>query len=237
MREIVIDTETTGLSMRHDRIVEIACIELVNRIPTGRRLHKYFNPHKPISVGAFRKHGLSNEFLTSMPPFAESSRSLATFIGTAALVAHNAPFDFGMLNNEFERAGLITLSTRPICTLALARNRWPDRRGKGAHDLDAVCTLLEIDIRHRVKHGAMLDAELVALAYPRLVSSSPEQRLHHDTPGDISLLRARTVADDPLRNRVIVACPHCSGRSRLSNGKLGAVSCPHCSKRYYANTI
>jgi len=235
MREIALDTETTGFSTKHDRIVEIACIELVDRAPTGRRLHKYINPQKPVSEGAFRAHGLTNEHLSTKPVFAELARDIAAFIGQSPVVAHNASYDFDILNNEFERAGLASLATDAICTLALARGRWPERSGKGAHTLDAVCSLLRVDTSHRVKHGAMLDAELVALIYPLLVvSPKPFTAAHKQEVS--SLPHGRVVADEPLRNRVVVACPHCSGRSRLPNGRSGAVSCQHCGGRYWANT-
>lgn len=166
MREIVFDTETTGLSpLNGDRLVEIGCIEIVNRVETGRTYHAYFHPDRDMPAEAERVHGLSITFLSDKPRFHESVEGLLEFIGDAPLVAHNAAFDFGFLNAELERCGRpIVEMARMIDTLAIARSRHPGAK----HSLDALCTRYGIDRSHRVKHGALLDAQLLAQLYVEL---------------------------------------------------------------------
>ena len=166
MREIVFDTETTGLSPAGgDRIVEIGCIEMINRCETGREFHAYFHPERQMPSEAEAVHGLSDRFLSDKPKFHEKVDRLLEFIGDAPLIAHNAGFDFGFLNHELERCGRdpICLS-RMICTLALARGRHPGAK----HSLDALCTRFGVDRSQRVKHGALLDAQLLAQVYVEL---------------------------------------------------------------------
>lgn len=166
MREIIFDTETTGLSPAGgDRIVEIGCVEMVNQVETGRTYHAYFNPGRPMPSEAEAVHGLSDTFLSDKPDFAETVHDLLEFIGDAPLIAHNATFDFGFLNHELQRCARdpICLS-RMICTLVLARSRHPGAK----HSLDALCTRFGVDRSHRVKHGALLDAQLLAQVYVEL---------------------------------------------------------------------
>ena len=166
MREIVFDTETTGLDPKTgDRMVEIGCIEMVNRIPTGQVYHAYYNPQRDMPMEAERVHGLSAAFLADKPLFADTVGELLQFIGNAPLVAHNAQFDFGFLNNELTVCDLPEISLdRMIDTLALARRRHPGAK----HSLDALCSRYGVDRSHRVKHGALLDAELLAQVYVEL---------------------------------------------------------------------
>ena len=166
MREIVFDTETTGLDPKTgDRIVEIGCIELVNRVPTGRTFHAYYNPERPMPMEAERVHGLGDAFLLDKPCFRESVLELLEFLADAPLVAHNAQFDFGFLNFELGICGHPEVSLeRMVDTLTLARRRHPGAK----HSLDALCTRYGIDRSHRVRHGALLDAELLAQVYVEL---------------------------------------------------------------------
>lgn len=166
MREIVFDTETTGFDPKSgDRIVEIGCIELIDRIETGRTYHAYFNPCRPMPPGAEAIHGLGDAFLSNKPKFAEKVAELLDFLGDAKLVAHNAPFDFGFLNAELGLCGQRSVClTRMIDTIAIARTLHPGAK----HSLDALCTRYGIDRSHRVKHGALLDAELLTQLYIEL---------------------------------------------------------------------
>lgn len=167
MREIVFDTETTGLSFSGgDRMVEIGCIEMINRVETGRSFHLYFNPERPMPVEAFRVHGLSDVFLSDKPRFHEKVDELLEFLGDdSRLVAHNASFDFGFLNGELARIGREIISLdRMIDTVAMARQRHPGAK----HSLDALCARYGIDRSHRVLHGALLDAQLLSQVYVEL---------------------------------------------------------------------
>jgi DNA polymerase-3 subunit epsilon len=166
MREIVFDTETTGLSpLTGDRMVEIGCVELFNRVETGRTYHAYFNPERPMPSGAEAVHGLSDAFLSDKPCFHEKVEELIAFLGDCPLVAHNASFDFGFLNHELGLCGrpLVCL-TRMVDTLGLARAKHPGAK----HSLDALCTRFGVDRSLRVKHGALIDAQLLAQCYVEL---------------------------------------------------------------------
>lgn len=165
-REIIFDTETTGLDPKTgDRMVEIGCIEMVGRVETGRTFHAYFNPDRDMPAEAERVHGLSIAFLAGKPRFAETADELLAFLGDAPLVAHNAGFDFGFLNNELELAGRAPIGMdRMVDTVAIARKKHPGAK----LSLDALCTRYGIDRSHRVKHGALLDAELLAQVYVEL---------------------------------------------------------------------
>ncbi|MDP3552044.1 MAG: DNA polymerase III subunit epsilon [Novosphingobium sp.] len=167
MREIVFDTETTGLDPRSgDRLVEIGCIEMVNRVPTGSVFHCYFNPERDMPAEAEAVHGLSITFLSDKPKFAEKTGEFLDFIGDSPLVAHNAGFDFGFMNNELEMCGLEPVSRdRMIDTVAIARRKHPGAK----LSLDALCSRYGIDRSHRTKHGALLDAELLAQLYVELM--------------------------------------------------------------------
>jgi DNA polymerase-3 subunit epsilon len=166
MREIVFDTETTGLDPAGgDRIVEIGCIEMINRAETGRHFHAYFNPDRPMPAGAEAVHGLSDVFLSDKPHFAERVEELLDFIEDSPLVAHNAGFDFGFLNHELGLCGRpVVCMSRMVDTLSLARSKHPGAK----HSLDALCTRFGVDRSRRTKHGALLDAQLLAQVYIEL---------------------------------------------------------------------
>ncbi len=166
MREIILDTETTGLDHTSgDRIVEIGGVELLNRFPTNRSFHVYINPERPMSPEAEKVHGLSDIFLADKPGFAEHVEAFLSFVGDAVLVIHNASFDIGFLNAELARAGHLPLRfDRVVDTLALARRKHPG----APNSLDALCARYGIDNSNRVKHGALLDAELLAEVYIEL---------------------------------------------------------------------
>ena len=166
MREIVFDTETTGLNPAGgDRMVEIGCVEIFNRVETGRTYHAYFNPDRIMPSDAEAVHGLTNIFLSDKPRFPEKVEELLDFIGDSPLVAHNAGFDFGFLNFELELCGRAPVCmSRMVDTLALARSKHPGAK----HSLDALCMRFGVDRSHRVKHGALLDAQLLAQVYVEL---------------------------------------------------------------------
>jgi len=166
-REIVLDTETTGLDPRKgDRLVEIGCEELVNRIPTGREFHRYINPERAVPAEAEAVHGLSTAFLLDKPLFAEVAVEFMEFIGADPLVIHNAQFDVGFLNAELERLTLPILSmSRVVDTLQLARRKHP----AGPNNLDALCKRYGIDNTQRIKHGALMDSLLLAEVYVELL--------------------------------------------------------------------
>jgi DNA polymerase-3 subunit epsilon len=173
MREIVLDTETTGLDpFQGHRVVEIGCIELVNRIPSGQTFHRYLNPERDMPAEAFAVHGLSVEFLKDKPLFTEVADELLAFIGDAPLVAHNAGFDLGFLNAELERAAREAVGRdRLIDTLLLARRKFPG----GPNRLDDLCARFGIDNSRRTKHGALLDAEILAEVYLDLIDARQAQ--------------------------------------------------------------
>jgi DNA polymerase-3 subunit epsilon len=165
MREIVLDTETTGLDANADRIVEIGCVEVINHIPTGRNFHVYLKPDVKMSAEAERIHGLSEAFLADKPSFAAVAAEFTAFIDGASLVAHNANFDFAFLNAELGRNGHRTIgSGRIVDTLMLARRRHPG----SPVSLDALCSRYGIDTSKRTFHGALLDAQLLAEVYVEL---------------------------------------------------------------------
>ncbi len=167
MREIIFDTETTGLDAREDRIIEIGGIELDNRFPTGRTFHVYINPQgRPVHPDALAVHGISDAMLADKPVFPAIAGDFAAFVEGARLVAHNASFDIGFVNAEFARVGLPPIAPdRVVDTLAIARRKHP----MGPNSLDALCRRYGIDNSHRTKHGALLDSELLAEVYIELV--------------------------------------------------------------------
>ena len=170
VREIVLDTETTGIDPKTgDRLIEVGAVELLNHIPTGRTFHKYCNPQRAVSEGAFKVHGLSDTFLSDKPLFSEIADALVEFCGDARLVIHNAPFDVGFLNMEYARLGAkapppIVLDS-VVDTLPMARRKHP---GAPAN-LDALCSRYGIDTTRRTKHGALLDAQILAEVYIELL--------------------------------------------------------------------
>jgi len=166
MREIIFDTETTGLDPKSgDRMVEIGCIEMIGRVATGRTFHAYFNPGRSMPAEAEAVHGLSEAFLADKPRFAERAEDFLAFIEDSPMVAHNAGFDFAFMNAELAICGLEPVSrSRMIDTVALAKVRHPGAK----LSLDALCSRYGIDRSHRTKHGALLDAELLAQVYVEL---------------------------------------------------------------------
>jgi DNA polymerase-3 subunit epsilon len=206
VREIVLDTETTGLDpLQGDRLVEIGCIELVNRIPSGQTFHAYLNPERGMPAEAFAVHGLSEEFLKDKPLFATVADAFLEFLGEAPLVIHNASFDIGFLNAELERAGRPSIGrVRLVDTLLLAR-----RKHAGASNrLDDLCVRYAIDHSRRTKHGALLDAELLAEVYVELIGARQAQLVLSQTaapilvPGATITVRQRPA---PLAPRVSAA--------------------------------
>ena len=202
MREIVLDTETTGLDpLSGDRLVEIGCIELVNRFPTGKTFHGYFNPERDMPESARQVHGLTIDFLKDQPLFAQRVGDLIDFLGDAPLVAHNAMFDLAFLNAELERAGQRLVSRdRMVDTLLLARRKHPGASNR----LDDLCARYAIDNSRRVKHGALLDAELLAEVYVELIGARQAQLVLSQAapilaPGEIIIIRERPV---PLPSRL-----------------------------------
>jgi DNA polymerase-3 subunit epsilon len=168
MRQVFLDTETTGLSPENgDRIIEIGCIELINRRPTGRNLHHYLNPQRPNSEDAVRIHGLTDDFLADKPLFAAVADELLTYLAGAEVVIHNAAFDVGFLDEELRRIGRPPLREHVagvVDTLLLAREMFPGK----SNSLDALCKRLEVDNTSRTRHGALLDAGLLAEVYIRM---------------------------------------------------------------------
>ncbi len=202
MREIVFDTETTGLDpLTGDRLVEIGCIELFNRFPTGKTFHGYFNPERDMPESALKIHGLTVEFLRNQPLFAERVGELIDFLGDAQLVAHNAMFDLSFLNAELERAGHPAVSRdRMVDTLLMARRKHPG----AANRLDDLCARYAVDNARRTKHGALLDAELLAEVYVELIGARQAQLILSQAPaivapGEIIAVRERPM---PLPSRL-----------------------------------
>lgn len=212
MREIIFDTETTGLDPKTgDRMVEIGCIEMVNRVPTGQTFHAYFNPDRSMPVEAENVHGLSEAFLSDKPRFHEVAEALLAFIGDVPLVAHNAGFDFGFLNAELDICGLEPVCrSRMVDTVALAKVRHPGAK----LSLDALCTRYGIDRSHRTKHGALLDAELLAQVYVELTGGRQIGLQLGGAREDIIVAAAVTVA---VRERVFrPARPHAASAEELA---------------------
>ncbi len=166
VREIVLDTETTGLDpISGDRVVEIGCVELLNSIPSGETFHRYIDPERDVPAEAFKVHGLSREFLSDKPKFAEIAEEFIAFIGDSKLVIHNAEFDMKFLNAELRRLNRPVLGNdRALDTLMIARRKHPG----GPNSLDALCTRYGIDNSRRTKHGALVDSEILAEVYLEL---------------------------------------------------------------------
>jgi DNA polymerase-3 subunit epsilon len=164
-REIVFDTETTGLDPKRDRIVEIGCVELFNHVPTGRHFHAYLNPEMAMAEDAFRIHGLSDDFLKDQPVFAAKVDEFLEFVGDATLIAHNAAFDVSFFKEELARLNRPSLSNEIIDTVLVAREKHPGARVS----LDALCKHYGIDNSKRTLHGALLDSEILAEVYLELI--------------------------------------------------------------------
>ncbi|KEO85816.1 DNA polymerase III subunit epsilon [Erythrobacter sp. JL475] len=192
MREVIFDTETTGLDPKTgDRMVEIGCVEMIGRIETGRTYHAYYNPERDMPAAAEAVHGLSSDFLSTKPRFSETADELLEFLGDAPLVAHNAGFDFGFLNAELERIGKAPISMeRMVDTVAIARKKHPGAK----NSLDALCTRYGIDRSHRVKHGALLDAELLAQVYVELLGG---RQIGLELASDLAAANEPSSVDQP----------------------------------------
>jgi DNA polymerase-3 subunit epsilon len=212
MREIVFDTETTGLDpVTGDRLVEIGCIELINRFPTGNTFHCYLNPERDMPEPAFKVHGLSIEFLKDKPLFAHVVDELVEFLGDAPLVAHNAMFDLTFLNAELERAGRAAVSReRLVDTLMLARRKHPG----GSNRLDDLCLRYRVDNSRRTKHGALLDAELLAEVYIELIGARQAHLGLAETVGVSADARAAAAA---IRVRPQPLAPRITDEERVAH--------------------
>jgi DNA polymerase-3 subunit epsilon len=207
-REIVLDTETTGLDPARDRVVEIGCVELVNHIPTGRHFHVYLNPERDMDEDAFRVHGLSDTFLKSQPKFIEKADEFLAFIGDAPLIAHNAGFDMGFLNAELERIRVPSIRNEVIDTVTIARDLNPGARVS----LDALCKHYGIDNSRRTLHGALLDSEILAEVYLELIGGRQvtlalvnEPELALPEAGGVFVVRQRPVPLAPRLTEIELA--------------------------------
>ena len=217
MREIVFDTETTGLDPRGgDRLVELGCVEMVNRVPTGATYHAYFNPDRDMPAEAEAVHGLSATFLADKPRFVECAADFLEFIGDAPLVAHNAGFDFGFINAELAMIGLEPVSRdRMVDTVAIARRKHPGAK----LSLDALCTRYGIDRSHRVKHGALLDAQLLAQLYVELTGGRQIGFSIGDAAAAETIVRAEAAVVTIARS-VRAARPHMASEEELERHRI-----------------
>lgn len=210
MREIILDTETTGLDTRRgDRVIEIGCVEIVNRIPTGREYHVFINPQRDVPAEAQAVHGLTTEFLADKPLFRDVAASFLEFIDGAPLVIHNANFDIGFLNFELDLAGHAPLAfDRVVDTLSLARRKHP----AGPNTLDALCKRYAIDNSKRIKHGALMDSLLLAEVYVELLgerqatlvlqTSSAHLAIDADNRAGLGMTHRARTRPEPLPSRV-----------------------------------
>lgn len=211
LREIVLDTETTGLSPAGgDRLVEIGCVELINHVPTGRHHHIYINPERDMPEEAFKVHGLSEEFLRDKPKFAEVAQGFLDFIGDSTLIIHNAPFDMGFLNAELEWCGRSRLTNEVIDTVMLARKIHPGARVS----LDALCKHYGVDNSRRTLHGALLDSEILAEVYLELIGGR-QVALALSAESEISLRAGGT--RPPARQRPAPLPPRLTAEERASH--------------------
>lgn len=174
MREVALDTETTGISAQHGhRIIEIGAVEMVNHFRTGKYFHTYINPQRAIDEGAFKVHGIKEEFLKDKPLFKDIVSDFLDFIGDARLIIHNAPFDLGFINHHLHQLGVGLIHNECVLdTLELARKKFPGAK----NNLDALCQRFGIDISGREKHGALLDSELLADVYAEMIGAGANQR-------------------------------------------------------------
>ncbi len=209
MREIVLDTETTGLDpLRGDRLVEIGCIEIFNRMPTGQAFHRYMNPERDMPAEAFAVHGLSTEFLAGKPLFAEVVDEFLEFIGDSPLVIHNASFDVSFINAELDRIKRPAISReRLVDTLLLARRKHPGVSNR----LDDLCSRYAIDNSRRTKHGALLDAELLAEVYIDLIGARQSQLI---LAAETAEIRVGVSGDMPRRQRLVPLEPRITDAER-----------------------
>ena len=211
MREIIFDTETTGLDpIGGDRLVEIGCIEMVNRVETGRSFQAYFNPERSMPAAAEAIHGLSDAFLADKPRFAERAEELLAFLGASPLVAHNAGFDFGFINRELALCDRELVGReRMVDTVALARIRHPGAK----NSLDALCTRYGIDRSHRTLHGALLDAELLAQVYVELTGG---RQIGLELAGEDGVSRVASATTVTSQRKFRLARPHGPSEAELA---------------------
>ena len=209
MREIVLDTETTGLDpLRGDRLVEIGCVEIFNRMPTGQSFHRYINPERDMPAEALAVHGLSSEFLAAKPLFHEVVDDFIAFIGDAPLVIHNASFDISFINAELDRLKRAAIPReRLVDTLLLARRKHPGVSNR----LDDLCSRYAIDNSHRTKHGALLDAELLAEVYIDLIGARQSQLI---LASDGEEIRISATGEAPRRQRQSPLVPRITDAER-----------------------
>ena len=220
MREIIFDTETTGLDAREDRIIEIGGVELVNRFPTGRTFHAYINPQgRDVHPDAQAVHGISNADLVGKPTFPEIAPEWLAFTEDARLIAHNAGFYTGFLNAEFARLGIPPVEPdRVVDTLALARRKHP----MGPNSLDALCKRYGIDNSHRTKHGALLDSELLAEVYIELIGGK-QAALILETVVEVGTARIEEVQVEIVtRSRARPLAPRLTDAERAAHARLVA---------------
>jgi DNA polymerase-3 subunit epsilon len=212
MREIVLDTETTGLDpLRGDRLVEIGCIEILNRMPTGQSFHRHINPERDVPAEAFAVHGLSSEFLADKPLFAHVVDEFLEFIGDAPLVIHNASFDISFINAELDRTKRPPISReRLVDTLLLARRKHPGVSNR----LDDLCSRYAIDNSRRTKHGALLDAELLAEVYVDLIGARQSQLI---LAAEVRDVRVGGYGDMPRRQREVPLAVRITDEDRLAH--------------------
>ena len=209
MREIVLDTETTGLDpLRGDRLVEVGCVELFNRMPTGQTFHRYMNPEREMSAEAFAVHGLSTQFLADKPFFHEVVDEFLEFIGDAPLVIHNASFDISFINAELDRIKRRPISReRLVDTLLLARRKHPGVSNR----LDDLCSRYSIDNSRRTKHGALLDAELLAEVYIDLIGARQSQLI---LASETHAAQGGGYGETPRRQRELPLAPRITDADR-----------------------
>jgi DNA polymerase-3 subunit epsilon len=212
MREIVLDTETTGLDpLRGDRLVEIGCIEILNRMPTGQTFHRHLNPERDVPAEAFAVHGLSSEFLAGKPLFAHVVDEFLEFIADAPLVIHNASFDISFINAELDRMKRAPIAReRLIDTLLLARRKHPGVSNR----LDDLCSRYAIDNSRRTKHGALLDAELLAEVYVDLIGARQSQLI---LAAEVRDVRAAGYGEMPRRQREVPLLARLTDQDRLAH--------------------
>jgi len=219
MREIIFDTETTGFDPQNgDRMVEIGCIEMIDRIETGQTFHCYYNPERPMPKAAENVHGLSDMFLSDKKLFAAGAEELLAFLGDAKLVAHNAQFDFNFLNAELVLCGYQPISRfRMVDTLAIAKSKHPGAK----LSLDALCSRYGIDRSHRVKHGALLDAELLTQLYIELTGGRQiGLGLADDTETADPIASMRPTAKKIERKTFMTPREHRAGADELARHKI-----------------
>ncbi|MFZ2587500.1 MAG: DNA polymerase III subunit epsilon [Alphaproteobacteria bacterium] len=198
-REIILDTETTGFGAEDNRILEIGCVEMVGKIPTGRVFHHYLNPERPIDPGSIRIHGITDDKVKDAPLFHHIAQAFLEFMADSPLVAHNAEFDVSFINAELTRAGFPTLANQAIDTLAIAKHKLPGQR----HNLDALCRHYNVDNSARTTHGALLDAQLLAEVYVELTGGL--QATMDLTATVTETITLTTVQTSPTSSPVILA--------------------------------